>query len=1060
MLTLATLVPIARAQPQDRLAVRIDGRVTVMLPGSRNPRIETMTDEGPLDAMKRMTGLSLRFKPSAAQSAALEQLLEDQQNPSSPLFHNWLTPEEFGDRFGLTKNDLSRVTDWLLTQGFQVDSIAKSRTYVVFSATAGQVRDTFRTELHQFRGNDETHFANVSEIMIPADLEPLIYNVRGLHDFRIKSRVRLKPAYHTTAGINYLGPGDLATIYNINPLWQKGINGSGQKIAVVGQSAFYMSDVRAFRQKFGLPSNDPRPILVPGLPDPGITDDLDEANLDVTIAGESAPNATILYVYSEHVENAAEYAIDQNLAPVVSESYGACEKRFLSFPSDRDALHSLAQQANAQGITWIACTGDTGPASCESQLSDTAGLSGVNVELPAAFPEVTAVGGSGFNEGTGNYWSSTNGPNSGSAVSYVPEVAWNDTSVTGTLAASGGGASMFFARPAWQEGTGVPAANARFVPDLAFAASWKHDAYYIVLKGEAMTYGGTSAATPFFAGIVALLNQSVVTNGVQARPGLGNINSKLYQLAQTTSGVFHDITSGNTIIPCKTGTPDCTTGWYGFSAGPGYDLATGLGSLDVYNFVTSWTGSSSSTPGVESTTTSATAIPATITATSSTMVKATVKATSGSATPNGPVYFSVGQTALGNADLSGSGGTGIASLTVYGSQLAPGANTITAWYGGASEFLSSTGTATVSVSGSSSSGSVVVPSAQPSPVYRQAPDADGYQWFYTIRLAETSGAPTKLTGFSINGDDYTAQIAAFFGSVNLPANGTLSAAVREKNLTVPANVPFSFSGIDASGQNWTQQLTVPFFGDPTSAAISLASFPETVLRSAKSDPNCDANHPYFQQLGLQENNGYDVQLTKFVAGGNDFSDQIPNWFGSLRLAPFGTLRANICWQLDTMPTTLDYEVDGVDESGQTVIATLQVTFKPAAVNPGVFSVSKNALALGVDVSKSAAATLSIDLPSAEHWSVTTFPDNQKSSWLAVRPQSGTGPGQVNVTASAAALGSGVYTATLVLQSLNTSPQFINVPVTLTVGGAKDMSVSAVQNAASFKPVVSLAHLQR
>jgi hypothetical protein len=163
-----------------------------------------------------------------------------------------------------------------------------------------------------------------------------------------------------------------------------------------------------------------------------------------------------------------------------------------------------------------------------------------------------------------------------------------------------------------------------------------------------------------------------VTNGVQAKPGLGNINPKLYELAQNTSGVFHDIVSGNTIIPCKVGTPDCTTGRYGFNAGPGYDLATGLGSLDVYKFITSWAGGGgSSTPGVVSTTASATATPATIAVNGSTVVKATVKATSGSASPTGPVYFSLGNTALGYADLSGSGGVATDGLTVSGANWQP-----------------------------------------------------------------------------------------------------------------------------------------------------------------------------------------------------------------------------------------------------------------------------------------------------------------------------------------------------------------------------------------------------
>jgi hypothetical protein len=277
------------AAPGTASAARIDGRKTVTLRGTRNPRIEGLADEGPLDDMKRIAGLSFRFKPSAAQAAALEQLLEDQQNPSSPLYHAWLSPEEFGERFGLSENDLANVTDWLAIQGFQVDAVARSRTYVTFSATTAQVRDTFRTELHRFRADGEMHYANVSDVAIPADLEQLVYSVRGLDDFRLKPAAQLKPMVRSPGGNNYSGPGDLATIYNVNPLYQKGINGSGQKIVVLGQSAFKMSDVRDCRQKFALPSNDPSPMLVPGLPDPGINDDVMEAILDLDLAGRAPP---------------------------------------------------------------------------------------------------------------------------------------------------------------------------------------------------------------------------------------------------------------------------------------------------------------------------------------------------------------------------------------------------------------------------------------------------------------------------------------------------------------------------------------------------------------------------------------------------------------------------------------------------------------------------------------------------------------------------------------------------------------------------------------------------
>jgi subtilase family serine protease len=597
-------------QTHDRLAARIDSRLTVTLESSVDPRIKDLIDGGPVDPHEPVRGISFRFRPSPEQSAALQQLLEDQQNPDSPRYHDWLTPEQFADQFGLSDADYGRVREWIESEGFQIDATARSRTYIVFSGTAAQVQGTFGAELHRYSGHGETHLASATAARLPADLAPLVYGIRGLDDFKARASGRAKPRFIDAGnGSNGLGPGDLAVIYDINPLYQKGLDGTGQKIAVVGQSELHVSDVQLFRDEFKLPANDPHLILVPGYPDPGIVEkDFDEANADVQFAGMAAPKASVYYVYSQHVYYSEQYAVDQNIAPVISDSYGLCEKVVLAQPQFADLNRSMVQQANAQGITWIGITGDTGPAGCEYQTTDTAGLNGFSTRMIGSVPEVTAVGGTRFNEGSGNYWSADQAAGHVSALSYIPEVVWNDTAHDGTLAASGGGASIFFPKPAWQTGPGVPNDNRRHVPDIAFAASWDHDYYVFAEKGTFWFYGGTSSAAPFFAGAVALLNQYLVAGGYQSRPGLGNINPKLYQLAQTTSGVFHDITSGDTIIPCKIGTPDCTTGSYGFRAGPGYDEATGLGSIDIYNLFLAWTGTSS-TPHTVVTTLTASANP-------------------------------------------------------------------------------------------------------------------------------------------------------------------------------------------------------------------------------------------------------------------------------------------------------------------------------------------------------------------------------------------------------------------------------------------------------------------
>jgi subtilase family serine protease len=291
-------------------------------------------------------------------------------------------------------------------------------------------------------------------------------------------------------------------------------------------------------------------------------------------------------------------------------------------------VQGWAQQANAQGQTIVAASGDFGAADCEPNNTDTKGTSatqGLAVDVPAAIPEVTGMGGNTFsgdvagtvsgtapntNAGATTYWSGTSGSADAisSALSYIPEVAWNDTvadiAAGGTISASGGGASIFFAKPSWQTGTGVPADNKRDVPDLSISASPNHDGYLVCSEdaadgsiqssctsgfrtGSGGTFnvvGGTSVASPTFSAILALINQALGT------PGLGNVNPNLYTFAASTPSAFHDVTSGNNIVPCTTGTINCPSGTtqIGFSAGTGYDQVTGLGSVDADKLATAW----------------------------------------------------------------------------------------------------------------------------------------------------------------------------------------------------------------------------------------------------------------------------------------------------------------------------------------------------------------------------------------------------------------------------------------------------------------------------------------
>jgi subtilase family serine protease len=473
-------------------------------------------------------------------------------------------------------------------------------------------------------------------------------------------------------------------------------------------------------------------------------------------------------------------------------SYGGCEAQ------NSSSIRSLAQQAAAEGITWVASSGDSGAAACDSASASTA-THGLAVNIPASFPEVTAVGGTTFAEGSGSYWSTTQASNGGSATSYIPETAWNDTPRRNQLTGTGGGASIYYAKPSWQSAPGVPADGMRDVPDLAFTASADHDGYLVVINGTLSIVGGTSAPTPAFAGVLGLLNQYLLKNGKITQAGLGNINPTLYHLAQTTGSVFHDITSGSNIVPCTVGTPNCTTGSLGYSATAGYDRVTGLGSADINNMFANWSSLVSST----GTTTALSANPSTILSTASTVLTARVSPSSGTAAPSGTVSFTTGSKSLGSAALTASGLSSTGALSVPASSLVSGANAIVATYSGSTSFGGSSGSAIVTVT-PASSGSNVVPSVNPNPVTRT-----GTTWNFTLTLTEKAGVGTTLTGFTINTADYSAAIRTFFGTTQIAANGSIATTLHLSGLT-PQTIVFGFKGTDTSGRTWTASIPVPF----------------------------------------------------------------------------------------------------------------------------------------------------------------------------------------------------------------------------------------------------------
>ena len=676
---------------QSRITQPINNQQRVTLTGHIHPRTRAAIDQGRVSPGMELSTVMLNLSPNAAQKTALTQLLKDQQTPGSANYHSWLTPEQFAERFGASDADIAKITTWLESQGLTVASVARGHNSISVNGTAAQVEAAFQIELHQYSLGGETHFATSSEPTIPAAFSGLVTSIRGLHDFRMKARNRAQvhPDYKSPSlcGNHCIAPDDLAVIYDINPLYAAGINGTGQSLVIAGQTVINLADINTFRSNYGLTVNPPQTLLVPGTRSPGVSEsDVPEADLDLEWSGSVARNANILFVYSYDVMTAVQYAIDQKLAPVVSVSYGQCELETAEV--DMAAYQSWGQQANAQGITWFAASGDAGGADCDDTQNP-----GLSVDAPGSAPEVTSVGGTQLSEGTGNYWAAANSATGGSALSYLPEVVWNTSIEDGSPSASGGGASIFFTKPSWQVGNGVPSDNARHVPDVSLAASPDHDGYLVYTGGSLQVYGGPSVPTPSFAGIATLINQYLVANGGAA--GLGNINPNLYALAQSNyAGIFHDITVGNNIVtvPCSgIRRGNCGDLPVGFTAGPYYDQTTGLGSVDVNNLVTGWTGGATAPPPPPPATPAITLLSniSTLYSNSVAYLTATLSSPSG-ITPTGSVSFEDNGVVLGSAVLSGEAGSARATLVITGSQLPAGSSTIEADFPGATASLNVT----------------------------------------------------------------------------------------------------------------------------------------------------------------------------------------------------------------------------------------------------------------------------------------------------------------------------------------------------------------------------------
>lgn len=590
---LAAAAPAAPpGSPRVAAAARIvDDSRTVQIRGNLAPQLADAVDIGPASKDLPLERVVLLLNPRAGARERLEQLLADQQDPGSPRYHQWLTPEEYGREFGISDDGVKAVVDWLQRNGLGIEEVAAGRGWITFSGTVDQVERVLHTELRELIVDGVPHRAAAREPEVPQALTDLVAGFASLGDFFARSQRRAsRPLTNLSGGKYAMAPGDFSAIYNTAPLLAAGLDGTGQTIAVVGRTDIKLADVQSFRSQFGLPANDP--VFTHNGDAPGIiTDEEGEGCLDVEWSGAVAPRATINFVVTKSTATtpgefaSAQYIVNNNLAPVLTMSFGLCEDKMSA--SYLAAYNGLWQQAAAQGITVFVSSGDGGAAGCDDHAAAAGTVPGVSGLCST--PYNVCVGGTQFMD-TANpslYWNPANSSNLTSVKSYIPEQAWNESgAVTGGagLWSTGGGPSKIYPKPSWQVAPGVPADGFRDTPDVSLTAA-AHDGYivfqdYDPSTGSFYIDSGTSAAAPSFAGIMALVVQ-------KAGSRQGNANTSFYRLAQSQySGgglpVFHDVTTGNNTVPSVTG----------FSAGPGYDLATGLGSVDAAALVATFGGSS------------------------------------------------------------------------------------------------------------------------------------------------------------------------------------------------------------------------------------------------------------------------------------------------------------------------------------------------------------------------------------------------------------------------------------------------------------------------------------
>src|SRR6266568_8345101 len=553
-----------------RMSVHADLNQQVQLHGQVVPLVQKAQL---LHAANTSQPLNLSISLQMRNAADFDNLLQQLYDPQSAQYHQYLTPDQFNQLFAPTADQVQQVVSYLQSQGLTVTSVAPNSLLIDATSSVGQAQQAFHTQINTYKIGGHTFFANATDPTIPVSLSSLIASINGLDNsvqyHPLYHRGQLLPQAGPTKGY---GPKDLEGAYDAGALHSASILGDNQTVAVFELDGYQTSDVAQYFQYYNLGNPNITNVLVDGS-DGSAGQGAIEDQLDIEVVAAIAPHANQI-VYegpntTQGLNDTYNRIVTDHKAQIASTSWGLCETS--SGVPELQTLDTIFKQGAAQGISFFAASGDSGAYDC----SDT----NLAVDSPASDPNVIGVGGTTLQLNVGAYGSESVWSNP-SAIQHGPKGG-----------GAGGGISNTFARPTWQQGSGVQnqySNGNREVPDVtADADPTTGYAVYCTVKNAGcpptgwLTIGGTSAGAPLWAGCLALINQYLQTQG---KAPVGYANPALYGLfnAQQAFPAFHDITTGNNLY---------------YPATTSYDLASGMGSPDVYNMARDLAGASGSSSG-------------------------------------------------------------------------------------------------------------------------------------------------------------------------------------------------------------------------------------------------------------------------------------------------------------------------------------------------------------------------------------------------------------------------------------------------------------------------------